>query len=136
MLPDQDKLRADDNHRRVRGIIKALVQDCQNRPPSDEDAGSIAGHLLRLRDGRGRPLTTDRLVEEFEIFFIAGSETTGHTVAWTLYALFFPRKSCQMGLFAFACHHSMPSVGGGSAMTCICGGLVSCTSDPQLSHCL
>ncbi|CAL8472312.1 g11855 [Coccomyxa elongata] len=83
----QDKLAADANHRRVRAVIEALVKDCQNRPPSNEDAGSIAGHLLRLRDARGKPLTTERLIEEFEIFFIAGSETTGHTIAWTLYFL-------------------------------------------------
>lgn len=43
-----------------------------------------AGHLLRLRDGNGKPLSRERLIEEFSIFFVAGSETTGHTVAWTL----------------------------------------------------
>jgi len=43
-----------------------------------------AGHLLRLRDSNGKPLSRERLIEEFTIFFIAGSETTGHTVAWTL----------------------------------------------------
>ena len=43
-----------------------------------------AGHLLRLRDSNGKPLSRERLIEEFSIFFVAGSETTGHTVAWTL----------------------------------------------------
>ena len=43
-----------------------------------------AGHLLRLRDRDGKPLSRARLIEEFAVFFIAGSETTGHTVAWTL----------------------------------------------------
>ncbi len=43
-----------------------------------------SGHLLRLRDAKGQPLSKARLVEEFAVFFIAGSETTGHTVAWTL----------------------------------------------------
>ena len=42
------------------------------------------GHLMRLRDSNGNPLSRDRLIEEFTVFFIAGSETTGHTVAWTL----------------------------------------------------
>lgn len=70
----------------MRAIIANLVHECQARPPSQEDANSIAGHLLRLRDPRGRPLSTKRLMEEFSIFFIAGSETTGHTIAWTLYA--------------------------------------------------
>ena len=45
---------------------------------------SHAGHLLRLRDAKGQPLSKKKLIEEFAIFFIAGSETTGHTVAWTL----------------------------------------------------
>ena len=43
-----------------------------------------AGHLLRLRDAKGQPLSKARLLEEFAVFFIAGSETTGHTVAWTM----------------------------------------------------
>lgn len=43
-----------------------------------------AGHLLRLKDSNGKPLGRARLIEEFSIFFVAGSETTGHTVAWTL----------------------------------------------------
>ncbi len=34
-----------------------------------------AGHLLRLRDGNGKPLSRERLIEEFSIFFVAGSET-------------------------------------------------------------
>ena len=45
---------------------------------------ATAGHLLRLRDRNGQPLSRARLIEEFAVFFIAGSETTGHTVAWTL----------------------------------------------------
>ena len=48
------------------------------------DSMSRAGHLLRLKDSQGRHLTKARLMAEFAIFFIAGSETTGHTVAWTL----------------------------------------------------
>ncbi len=68
----------------MRAIIAGLVEECQTRPPTAEDANSIAGHLLRLRDPAGRPLSGARLMEEFSVFFIAGSETTGHTIAWTL----------------------------------------------------
>jgi fatty acid synthase len=68
----------------MRAIIANLVQECKERPPTDEDANSIAGHLLRLRDPAGQPLSMARLMEEFTIFFIAGSETTGHTIAWAL----------------------------------------------------
>ncbi|CAK0787756.1 hypothetical protein CVIRNUC_010978 [Coccomyxa viridis] len=77
----------DKNHEDVQRIYTELVDDCTKRPPSDEDANSIAGHLLRLRDRDGKPLSRARLIEEFAVFFIAGSETTGHTVAWTLWFL-------------------------------------------------
>ncbi len=80
----QDKLRTDENHRKMRAILADLVDHCKARPPTEADANSIAGHLLRLRDANGQPLSPARLQEEFSIFFIAGSETTGHTIAWTL----------------------------------------------------
>ena len=45
--------------------------------PIPEDDHSIVAHLLRLRDPQGRPLSKERLVQEFFIFFLAGAETTG-----------------------------------------------------------
>ena len=39
----QEKLARDKNHESIRSIYKELVDDCLNRPPSDEDANSIAG---------------------------------------------------------------------------------------------
>lgn len=39
---------------------------------------SIVAHLLRVKDpSTGRPLEGNRLAREFQIIFIAGSETTG-----------------------------------------------------------
>ena len=43
----------DNNHEDVQRIYTELVDDCTQRPPSDEDANSIAGawtlhHLLEL----------------------------------------------------------------------------------------
>ena len=39
----QEKLARDKNHENIRNIYKELVDECLNRPPSDEDANSIAG---------------------------------------------------------------------------------------------
>lgn len=41
----QEKLARDKNHDSVRSIYKELVDECLNRPPSAEDANSIAGRL-------------------------------------------------------------------------------------------
>ena len=39
----QDKLAADEKHKKMRKIYLDLVDQCLNRPPSAEDANSIAG---------------------------------------------------------------------------------------------
>ena len=39
----QEKLSRDRNHENVRGILAELVDECLKRPPSAEDATSIAG---------------------------------------------------------------------------------------------
>ena len=54
--------------------------------PAPEDM-SIAAHLLRIRDPvSGAPLPDDLLAGEFGVFFLAGVETSGNTIAWTLCA--------------------------------------------------
>ncbi len=83
----QAVIAAEKNAQRLADLLEELVEDCQKREPGAGDDKSISGHLLRLRDGAGRPLQFRRLVQEFFIFFLAGSETTGHTIAWTLCAL-------------------------------------------------
>ena len=47
---------------------------------------TIAGRLLRIEDTRngGHPLSAADLGAQFSIFFAAGVDTTGHTIAWTL----------------------------------------------------
>ena len=48
---------------------------------------SIAAHLLRLRDPTtSAPLPDDLLAGEFGVFFLAGVETSGNTIAWTMCA--------------------------------------------------
>lgn len=52
-------------------------------PPGPED-GSVAAHLLRLRDAMGAPLPDAALAGEFGVFFTAGIESAGHAITWTL----------------------------------------------------
>jgi hypothetical protein len=55
-------------------------------PPAPED-GSVAAHLLRLRDpATGAPLPDAALAGEFGVFFTAGIESAGHAITWTLCA--------------------------------------------------
>ena len=49
-----------------------------------------AGHLLSLKDPEGKPLSRQRLIEEYRIFFIAGSETTGVVLCYV------PASSCRL----------------------------------------
>ena len=46
---------------------------------------SVAAHLLRLRDPvTNEPLADDLLAGEFGFYFMAGVETTGNSITWTL----------------------------------------------------
>ena len=51
-----------------------------------------AGHLLKLRDPAGKEFSRARMIEEFKIFFIAGSETTGAPA------------SCDLGIMSRHCN--------------------------------
>eukprot|EP00884_Botryococcus_braunii_P023100 jgi/Botrbrau1/9474/Bobra.0252s0093.1 len=48
---------------------------------------SIAGHLLRIRDSKGEPLSPDLIKAQIAVLFWAGHDTTGNTIAWTLFAI-------------------------------------------------
>ena len=52
-------------------------------PPADDDE-SLGAHLLRIRDARGRPLPDERLLPHLGMMFFAGSDTTAHTMTWSL----------------------------------------------------
>jgi fatty acid synthase len=86
----QEVLEAEGKKAKLTGLMEELLDECKARQHEEdgEEHPSISGRLLRMRDPLGRPLSRDRLLQEFLIFFIAGSETTGHTIAWTLCALF------------------------------------------------
>ena len=64
-------------------MARALLAHVQAGTPEPR---SIAAHLLALRDPTRAgepPLAGARLQSELLVFFLAGSETTGHTIAWT-----------------------------------------------------
>ncbi|KAK9835968.1 hypothetical protein WJX81_002349 [Elliptochloris bilobata] len=71
---------------RVLQMSRQLMEEC--RANKDLDERSIAAHLLQIVDPtNGKPLTLDRLEDEASVMFVAGSETTGYSIAWTLYLL-------------------------------------------------
>ena len=56
-------------------------------PPSN-DNDSMAAHLLRILDPHtGRLLSDDLLLPQISVLFWAGFDTTGNTMAWTLYCI-------------------------------------------------
>ena len=56
-------------------------------PPKEEDS-SIAAQLMRLKDAHtGEPLPDRLLLPQISVLFWAGFDTTGNTMAWTLYCI-------------------------------------------------
>ncbi|PSC76426.1 cytochrome P450 isoform B [Micractinium conductrix] len=83
------EVRAAERHwRAFQRRMHALAADIQRRGQPAAGDESLAAHLLRLRyPHTGQPLSVDRLVPELSTFFVAGIDTTAHTMAWTLYLL-------------------------------------------------
>lgn len=52
---------------------QGIYPQVQARGAPKEDDPTIAGHLLRLRDSEGRPLSQERLHAEFSVMFIGGA---------------------------------------------------------------
>ena len=65
--------------------MRDLVAEVKARgPPAPEDP-SIAAHLLRLEDpDTGKPLPDELLIGEFGVYFVAGIESAGNAIGWTL----------------------------------------------------
>eukprot|EP00884_Botryococcus_braunii_P015488 jgi/Botrbrau1/2622/Bobra.145_1s0040.1 len=73
-----------------RGMIRNMVQETRKKQKKGEVAEhTVVGHLLRVPDYQdaSKPLSDADLGAQFAVFFFAGTDTTGHTVAWTLYHL-------------------------------------------------
>lgn len=71
------------------GLFDRLAQHCVARygaegPPSSD--ACFMAQLLRIRDGStGKPLPWDQIVTQVGIAIVAGHDTTGHTIAFSLY---------------------------------------------------
>jgi len=65
-------------------ITRELLAAMRARGEPDEDDGSIGALLMRIRDANGQPLSDEVLLPQIAVFFFAGFDTTGHTLAWTL----------------------------------------------------
>lgn len=80
--------------RRYQRLIEDLLATLRARGPPAADDTTIAAHLLRIRDPSGQPLTDEQLAPEIGILYLAGVETSAHTVAFVLCALARMRPSC------------------------------------------
>lgn len=76
------------NHRkadRVREILRGVVQE---RQASGRRYNDLLDMLLDARyEDTGEGMTEEQILDEIVILFIAGHETTGNSLAWTLYLL-------------------------------------------------
>ncbi|CAL8468775.1 g8316 [Coccomyxa elongata] len=87
MFFDAEVRMANASLKRFKSVTKELLEEVQARGRPKEDDPTIAGHLLRLLDTEGRPLSQERLHAEFSVMFIGGTDTSGHTIANTLYLI-------------------------------------------------
>ncbi|KAK9834011.1 hypothetical protein WJX81_002816 [Elliptochloris bilobata] len=87
MFFSPDVRRGTEAMQRTQDMARALLAHVQAGSPEPR---SVAAHLLALRDPTrpgDTPLADARLQSELLTFFLAGSETTGHTIAWTMFLL-------------------------------------------------
>ncbi|KAK9826393.1 hypothetical protein WJX81_007038 [Elliptochloris bilobata] len=69
-------------------LLEQVLQEVRAREPPGASDVSLMAHLLRLVDpATGRPLSDAQLLPELGIVFVAGMETSGKTMGWTLYCI-------------------------------------------------
>ena len=60
----------------------------KDRAPPADDNDSMAAHLMRIQDPTtGQLLSDELLLPQVSVLFWAGFDTTGNTMAWTLYCI-------------------------------------------------
>ncbi|MEU0506115.1 cytochrome P450 [Nocardia sp. NPDC005998] len=78
-------------NRRFRGVLERLhrVVDSviQRHRAAEVDATSLLARLLAARDDAGHAMDDEQLRHEVLTFLLAGHETTGGAMAWTIYEL-------------------------------------------------
>lgn len=85
------------NHRkadRVREILRGVVRE---RQASGRRYNDLLDMLLDARyEDTGEGMTEEQILDEIVILFIAGHETTGNSLAWTLYLLATHRDELEL----------------------------------------
>ncbi|KAL0023129.1 hypothetical protein WJX77_004743 [Trebouxia sp. C0004] len=65
-----------------------LLQEVKAKGPPSEEDSSIAAQLMRLQDPQtGQVLADKYLLPQISVLFWAGFDTTGNTMAWTLFCI-------------------------------------------------
>lgn len=68
-------------------LVERVLEDVRARGPPAASDVSLVAHLLRIVDpATGTHLTDAQLLPELGIIFVAGMETSGKTMGWTLCA--------------------------------------------------
>ena len=79
-------------------LLERVLEDVRTRGPPDAADMSVMAHLLRIVDpATGAPLTDAQLLPEVGIVFVAGMETSGKTMGWTLCAPCSPMRIITLG---------------------------------------
>ncbi|KAK9819280.1 hypothetical protein WJX81_006108 [Elliptochloris bilobata] len=81
-----DVRRGREELQRYQRVVEDLLAQLRARGPPVKDDTTIAAHLLRIVDpATGRGLPDELLAPEIGILYLAGVETSAHTVAFVLY---------------------------------------------------
>ncbi len=84
-IPSRSNLRFNRAGRRLGAILADIIEQYH---AADGDHGDLMSILLHARDDEtGTGMTDSQLREEATTLVIAGSETTGNTLAWACYLL-------------------------------------------------
>jgi hypothetical protein len=82
-------------------LLERVLEDVRARGPPAASDVSLVAHLLRIvNPATGAHLTDAQLLPELGIVFVAGMETSGKTMGWTLCACV---DQCACGCMRAAC---------------------------------
>ena len=93
-VPTRSNRRFSAANRRLRALLTDVIDGYRSRgvgvgeAVAEEDHGDLISILMRARDDdTGAGMTNEQLRDEATTLVIAGSETTGNTIAWACYLL-------------------------------------------------
>jgi cytochrome P450 len=91
-VPTRSNRRFSAANRRLRTLLTDVIDGYRSRgvgeAEGEEDHGDLISILMRARDDdTGAGMTNEQLRDEATTLVIAGSETTGNTIAWACYLL-------------------------------------------------